>query len=109
MLTSIDDILYNSIIKRLITAAAAGLWSPLNNSLGFQIFLSFLSFFKTIGAGKIFVVLVETLSFTEGNLKHFSKTPHCRVLEKNTHTSAIKFIRYILDLYLQVGKDFLIN
>ena len=38
---------------RLITAAA-GLWSPLNNFLAFQIFLSFLSFFKTIGAGKIF-------------------------------------------------------
>ena len=36
---------------RRITAAAAGLWSPLNNFLAFQIFLSFLSFFKTIGVG----------------------------------------------------------
>ena len=51
----------------------------------------------------------ETLSFTLGNLKHFSKTPRHRVTEKTTHTCVIKFIRYILDLYPQVGKDFLIN
>ena len=46
---------------RLITAAAAGLWSPLNNFLAFQIFLSFLSFFKTIGAGKFFGILCADL------------------------------------------------
>ena len=42
-------------------AAAGGLWSPLNNFLAFQIFLSFLSFFKTIGAGKIFEILCADL------------------------------------------------
>ena len=41
--------------------AAAGLWSPLNNFLAFHIFLSFLSFFKTIGAGKIFGILCTDL------------------------------------------------
>ena len=45
---------------RLITAAAR-LWSPLNNFLAFQIFLSFLSFFKTVGAGKIFEILCADL------------------------------------------------
>ena len=45
---------------RLITAAAA-LWSPLNNFLAFQIFLPFLSFFKTIGSGKIFEILCADL------------------------------------------------
>ena len=60
---------YSLIIKRPVTevrliAAAAGLWSPLNNFLAFQIFLSFLSFFKTIGAGKIFGYFAQTLSFT---------------------------------------------
>ena len=49
---------------RLITAAAAaaaGLWSPLNNFLAFHIFLSLLPFFKTIGAGNIFGILCADL------------------------------------------------
>ena len=46
---------------QLITATAARLWSPLNNFLAFQIFLSFSSFFKTIGAGKIFGILCADL------------------------------------------------
>ena len=51
--------LFVFIEVQLITAA--GLWSPLNNFLHFQIFLSFLSFFKTIGAGKIFGILCADL------------------------------------------------
>ena len=54
---------YNLLIRfhiSLITAAR-GLWSPLNNFLGFQIFLSFLSFFKTIGAEKNFGILCGDL------------------------------------------------
>ena len=46
---------------RLITAAAPGLWSPLNNFLAFHIFLSLLRFFKTMGAGKIFGILCADL------------------------------------------------
>ena len=86
---------------RLI-AAAAGLWSPLNNFLAFHIFLCLLPFFKTIGAGKILGILCA-------NLKHNSKTPRHRVSEKSTHTCAIKFITYILDQISKVRKDFLIN
>ena len=37
-----------------MAAATVGLWSPLNNVLAFQILFSFLSFLKTIEAGKIF-------------------------------------------------------
>ena len=88
--------LFVFIEVQLITAA--GLWSPLNNVLHFQIFLSFLSFFKTIGAGKIFGILCA-------DLKHFSKTP-CRRVSETTNTCTIKLIKYILDQIRT--KDFLI-
>ena len=70
-------------------------WSPSPESF-------LLSFFNTVGAGKIFWILC-------GIYKVFFKNTLSSCFVKTTHTCAIKFIRYILDLYPQVGKDFLIN